>query len=233
MLASFNDAGFGDDCEFLYIDNTSTNKFDGYGGRNFFLMHSRGCYVVICHQDVLLSYDTRSDLEARFEELTLHDPYWAACGNAGLTGQGRNVIRITDPHGGDIRSGPFPSRVVGLDENFIVVRRCCNLAVTPRLTGFHLYGTELCTVAGLLGLTAYVVDFHLRHLSGGSFSGFPGALRRLTSWRSRSLRPRLIGNTCGSGLVAGSPWLSWLGNWLLGTRLRTLVYRVSALFDRE
>jgi hypothetical protein len=229
MVASFHAAGFGEDCEFLSIDNSVRNKFDGYSGLNFFLSHSSGSYTIICHQDVLLAFDDRRILEARLSELTALDPYWAVCGNAGLTERGSHAIRITDPHAADTRRGPFPSRVVGLDENFILTRNCWNLAVSPRLTGFHLYATELCTVARLLGLNAYVIDFHLRHLSGGSMRGFDEALRKLASWQSSRLRPRVIGNTCGSAVVARSSGMRRAGNLLLTTRLKSLVHRATAL----
>jgi hypothetical protein len=59
--------------------------------------------------------------------------------------------------------------VQSLDENFLVVKRSANLAVSRHLSGFHFYGTEICQVAERLGFSAYVVDVHLRHLSAGTF----------------------------------------------------------------
>ena len=233
MVASFRAAGFDEDCEFLFIDNSTRNKFDGYSGLNFFLSHSRGSNIIICHQDVLLTFDDRRVLEVRLNELTNLDQYWAVCGNAGLTEHGSLAIRITDPHAADTRRGPFPSRVVGLDENFIVTRNCWNLSVSPRLEGFHLYATELCAVALLLGLNAYVIDFHLRHLSGGSTQGFDEALMKLASWQSSRLRPRVIGNTCGSAVVARTAGIRQAGNLLLNTRLKALVHCATALYRHD
>jgi hypothetical protein len=57
--------------------------------------------------------------------------------------------------------------VSAFDENFLVLRLDTKLAVSADLKGFHLYGTDICIVAHLLGHTAHVVDFHLRHLSKG------------------------------------------------------------------
>jgi hypothetical protein len=230
MVASFRAAGFGEDCEFLFIDNSTHNKFDGYSGLNFFLSHSSGSHIIICHQDVLLAFDDRRVLEARLSELTELDPYWAVCGNAGLTEDGSNAIRITDPHAADTKCGAFPSRVVGLDENFIVTRNCWNLSVSPRLTGFHLYATELCNIAHLLGLNTYVIDFHLRHLSGGSMQGFGEAMMKLATLQSFRLRPHVIGNTCGVTVVARSARVRKAGNLLLNTRLKALVHRAAALY---
>ena len=61
-----------------------------------------------------------------------------------------------------------------LDKNFLVVRRDANLAVSADLKGFHLHGTDICIVARLLGYTAYVVDFQLRHVSSGASTYEPG-----------------------------------------------------------
>ncbi len=57
----------------------------------------------------------------------------------------------------------LPIRVGSLDENFIVVKRQANLALSHDMSGFHLYGTDLCIIADILGRTSYVVDFHLCH----------------------------------------------------------------------
>ena len=225
MLHSFAAAGFGD-CEFLTIDNSNGNTLDGYQGANYFLAHASGKHIIICHQDIVLDFDNRIDLEQRLAELTRLDPTWAVCGNAGLTSQGQNVIRISDPHSDDTRIGPFPSRVVGLDENFVVVRRTAELSVSPHLTGFHLYATDLCCSAFAVGRSAYVIDFHLRHLSGGSAEGFDSALHNLAQSMVNQPGPRLVGNTCGATFVGGPSWARRVGNRLLRSRLRPLAYHL-------
>jgi hypothetical protein len=87
-------------------------------------------------------------------------------GNAGGH-RGGLSLRITDPHGVDQAQGIFPQLVDSLDENFIVLRRSAGIAPSATLRGFHLYGSDLALQARLLARTAYVIDFHLQHLSAG------------------------------------------------------------------
>lgn len=141
MLDSFVNFGFYPaDCEYLYIDNTECNVFDAYASYQHFLNEAAGEILIRCHQDVELIADDRDRLEERLEELEAIDPNWAVCGNAGGVALGLFAIRISDPHGDNHSVGSFPSRVVASDENFLVVKRSANLAISRDLSGFHLYG---------------------------------------------------------------------------------------------
>ncbi|MET1112723.1 MAG: hypothetical protein ABWX67_14480 [Allosphingosinicella sp.] len=223
MVASFRERGFGgDDCEFLYLDNSEGNNFDAFAGYNLFLTRASGDFVILCHQDILLLEQGRAALEQRLAELDRLDPAWALCGNAGGVDGGALAIRISDPHGADQSTGTFPARALALDENFIVARRDANLALSHDLGGFHLYGTDLCIVADMLGRTAYVIDFHLRHKSAGKTdAGFYAARRAAIAKYRRAFRSRWIRTTCTSFLVSGTP--------LLGRALST---RLGRLFRR-
>jgi hypothetical protein len=209
MIQSFKKGGFdGEDCEFLCLDNSSQNIFDAFKGNNLFLTTARGEFVILCHQDVLLLNDGRVQLEAALRKLTEHDPRWAACGNAGGDQNGRLAIRISDPHGSNQSFGTFPAKVQSLDENFIVVRRSANLALSNDLTGFHLYGTDLCIIADILGYSCYVIDFHLRHKSPGKTDEqfFLARAGMIQKYR-RALRSRSISTTCTSMFLSGVPLL--------------------------
>lgn len=170
MIDSFIARGFTPPlCEYLYIDNSRDNQLDAYAGINLFLRAARGRFVILCHQDVELLDDGRERLDAVIEELERSDPAWALCGNAGATSFGVIALRITDRYCVDGKvNGPFPARCFSLDENFIMVRAEANLALPGDCRGFHLYGTELCLMAEMLGWNAYAVDFHLRHNGGGA-----------------------------------------------------------------
>ena len=62
------------------------------------------------------------------------------------------------------------------------------------LHGFHLYGADLCLIADILGYSAYVVDFHLRHKSvGNKGSTFEVVRAELIEKYRRALRYRVIG----------------------------------------
>lgn len=169
MRASFAAGGFDEACaEYLHIDNSAGNRLDAYAGLRQMIGAARGAHLILCHQDVRLIADGLAALRARLAALPAD---WAVAGNAGVTAQGKGggqyVIRISDPHGEDQRRGDLPARVVSLDENFLVLRREAGLLPSAALRGFHLYGTDLCLQARLAGRSAWVVDFHLRHLSPG------------------------------------------------------------------
>jgi hypothetical protein len=193
MVAAFRAMGFdSDDCEFLYADNSAGNRFDAFTAYNRFLLEARGRYVVLCHQDILPLTDTRSVLDERLEALTSFDGRWGLCGNAGGRPDGELVYRITQGDDEELNvGGPFPVRVISLDENFIVVRREANLALSRDLQGFHWYGSDLCIIADVLGWTAYVIDFHLFHKSRGNVSvDFREKARSFRLKYSRAFRPR-------------------------------------------
>ena len=101
---------------------------------------------------------------------------------------------VTDPYGEDIRKGgPFPVAVVALDENFIIVRAEANLAVSGNLAGFHLYGTEICLIAHILGYRSYVIDFHVWHKSKGHWdSSFLKVGNDMIAKYERALRPHIL-----------------------------------------
>ena len=171
MLRSFVDAGFSPErCEYLYIDNSQENLYDAYSAFNIFLQRSQGRHIIICHQDIELIYDRIDVLEQRIRELDKIDPGWALAGNAGVINLKYASVRIT--HGSPPvyrESGKFfPQKVMTLDENFILIKKQANLAVSSDLKGFHFYGTDICLIASILGFNAYVIDFHLYHKSKGN-----------------------------------------------------------------
>ena len=208
MVETFRAAGFGEDCEYLAVDNSRGNVFDAFAGYNAFLREARGEHIILVHQDVELAFDRRPVLEQRLCELTAIDPDWGVCGNAGGIALGRNAIRITDPHGADVRMGPFPHRVGTLDENFLVVRRRANLCLSHDLTGYHMYGPDLCVMADVAGYRCYVVDFHLKHLSAGTIdtSFRKGAAAFDRKW-ARALRSRWVQTSVTEVFLSGSRWL--------------------------
>lgn len=228
MVNSFVSRGFREpECEFLYLDNSEGNTFDAYAGYNLFLNVARGSYVILCHQDILLIEDDRPKLDMILEELTRRDPNWAACGNGGGGEQpGQLAVRISDPHGDNQQWGDFPEKVQTLDENFIVVRKCANLALSRDLKGFHFYGTDICLVADVLGWTCYVIDFHLRHKSSGSKDKSYFDIRDsiIRKYR-RAFRSRWITTTTSTLFVSGTPGLAYLLSTWIATRIARLSKR--------
>lgn len=194
-LTSFLSNGFDEKtCEYIVLDNSDGNKADAYVALNEFLQASTGKYVIICHQDIQLIQHDRNHLQRCIKELDDFDPAWAVCGNAGCTSDGWPVICISHPHREtDIQGLPFPRRVVSLDENFLVIRRAANLALSRDLTGFHHYGPEICIIADILGWSCYVINFFLKHKSGGNFDPrYSESANRIVAKYQRALRSRWI-----------------------------------------
>lgn len=213
MLQSFRAGGFTDAlCEFVFVDNTGPLQTDAYRGLNALLNAAHAPTVILCHQDVRLLSDGRASLDERLNELSKRDANWALAGNAGGVSAGRLALCITDPHGKGQRIGHFPERVVSLDENFIVVRREARLGFSNDLTGFHFYGADICMHAAQMGYSAYVIDFHLEHLSPGkkdmSFAAAENAFRN--KW-SRALTPRWVQTTCSLVHLSGGPMRNSIG----------------------
>lgn len=206
MRASFAAHGFADGCEYLFIDNTGAAQTDAYRGLNLLLNAARAPHVILCHQDVRLIGDGIHDLDARLTALNGKDPNWALAGNAGGIAPGRLALRISDPHGRDVTVGELPARVDTLDENFIVVRRDARIGFSHDLKGFHFYGADICLHAALMGYSAYVVDFHLEHLSAGKKgSDFAGMQQAFQDKWTRALSVRWLQTTCALLRISGAP----------------------------
>ena len=225
MIASFRAGGFdGEDTEYLFVDNSRGNVLDGYSGLSALIAAARGRFIILVHQDVLLLKDGRKELLERLAELDQLDPNWALAGNAGGTAPGRLAIRISDPHGENQALGPFPARAAALDENFIVLRRSALLSPSRGLAGFHLYGADLCLQARFKGMTAYVVDFHLRHLGVGTVDrAFRQGRDALERAYHRRLKGGLVQTNCDLIVITGGPW------WLIARGLRRVLRRLSKL----
>lgn len=224
MVASFEAAGFREPAvEFLYVDNSESNRLDAFQAIRTFLAEARGELVVLCHQDVVLDDDRIERLEAVVAELDRRDPAWGLLGNAGGEAVFRTVARITDPRGERADPG-LPRRVQSLDENFIVLRRDAIPGVSRDLTGFHLYGLDLCRQAALRGWHAYVADFHLRHLSGGTPDGaFHAARARVIEKYRRALAGGTVQTTVTTLHLSASRIASALLNHRLVLKWRRIV----------
>lgn len=226
MRGSLRAGGFAGDCEYLYIDNTSREQICAYSGLNTLLNEARGDYVVLCHQDIRLLTEGRHRLDRRLDELHGADPHWALAGNAGGVSPGVLAIRITDPHGPDRRVGDLPQLVRSLDENFIVVRREARIGFSTDLSGFHFYGADICLQASMAGWHAYVIDFHLAHLSAGKKDDM--FLRMESEFRakwSRALAPRWLQTTCSLVRLSGDQ-LGQITARIVERPLRTITRRL-------
>lgn len=169
MLDSFKAAGFLEDrCEFLYANNTNQNNYDAYAGIKKFLSIAKGRYVILCHQDICLNKDNYQKLVKCIDEMDTNYPDWGILGNAGGLHIKKNIYRISYPDGTTFNDKPFPRKVKTLDENFLILKKEANIGISNNLKGYHLYGTDLCLIAGVLGYECYVIDFLITHKSYGN-----------------------------------------------------------------
>ncbi len=145
MLRSFAAGGLAPPrAEFLYVDNRVGNHLDAYAGLRALIGESRARTVVAVHQDVLLLQDGADRLAAVVADLDAAHKNWAVAGNAGIARGLRPASRITDPHETDARrGGPFPARVISLDENLLVIRR--ESGVLPRrISAASIFTASIC-----------------------------------------------------------------------------------------
>jgi hypothetical protein len=230
MQASFRAGGFVEpDVEFVAIRGAAS----AYSAYNAMLVSARGVFIIMCHQDVRLLDDGRATLDRRLAELSDNEPGWALAGNAGGIEPGRLAMRISDPHGRDRLFGELPARVVSLDENFIVLRSEAGLRFSRDLEGFHLYGADICLVADVLGWSAWVIDFHLEHLSPGrkDHTFILGEQQFRAKW-SNAMRPRWMQTTCTLVRLSGNALgraAGRLGEW----PVRRLLNRLSRVGSRR
>lgn len=207
LLASFARAGFTDrNAEFLAADNREVNRFDGYSWQKALLGRAHGRYVIFCHDDVELIDQGHAALMEALEDLTRLDPTWLLAGVAG--GRWRPErhhrpmlnLHLSDPWGEDRRRGTVPGRVETLDECFIVMRRDRPVPGSYDLGGFHFYGPDLCLQAELMGGSAHVIDFHLRHYGRGTKDqSFRDGRARFVRKYSRIFPGRFL--HCTTGIV--------------------------------
>jgi hypothetical protein len=146
-----------------------------------------------------LHYDNIEVLNEKLAEVDDVDPDWSILSNAG--GIENNLyqrIAITIAYGDGFEQfqGKFPQKVCSVDENFIVIKRSANLSLSNDISGFHLYGTDICLIAELLGYSAYVINFKLVHKSyGNPNKSYYKILKKLIGKYVKFMRSRTIVNT--------------------------------------
>ncbi|MDN3583916.1 hypothetical protein [Mucilaginibacter flavus] len=209
MLNSFIDAGFTTDiCEYLVVDNSEINKMDAYQGINSFLQKATGQYIILCHQDILLiNKNSKQLLDDQIAAMDGRDAKWGVLGNAGGANRlyKRLAIKVAYPDGTIDMQGTVPQEVGCIDENFMLVKNSANLALSGDIGGYHLYGFDLCMVAGHLGYSAWVIDFLLLHKSEGKVDqSYHDILKRVKDKYTRFMKGRYVNTTIARFYISGS-----------------------------
>ena len=196
---SFYGAGFYEkSCLYTLYDNSKSNSHDPFKIIPCVVNASDCKYVIVCHQDVRADrLDGFEHLAMRLAELCRRDNTWAIAGNVGVTRHGYMVGRISDPIS-RVDSSNLPRKVISLDENFLVFKARHPISCSLGLSGFHMYGADLCLNAMESGFSAYAIDFHVTHLSAGNPQSqeFLNAVQAFKSaWNSRFVCG-IVSTTC-------------------------------------
>ncbi len=214
MLQSFISKGFDEKtCEYLYVDNSEQCTFEAFKGLNEFLQQAKGKYVILCHQDIVLHDQDRSHLVSEIAKIEENDPNWAILANAGGINFKWIATNLTQGSGNKIIEKRLPLRTKTVDENFIIVKKSANLALSHNLSGFHFYGTDLCIIADTLGFNSYIIDFNLIHKSDGNPDhSFKKMRKEFIQKYDYAFRSRFMTTTITRFYLSGNWFTSWFYN---------------------
>jgi Methyltransferase domain len=193
MWTAFIRAGFSPNA---FVRLTDCND-DPYAAITRIGRKSPARYPILCHQDVRPDRGHGAvEFRDALTQLDTIDPGWAVAGTAGVMRSGRGVRRLVDLGGGPTNESPesLPLPVVMLDENFLVFNRRNGPRCSGGMSGFHLYGADVCLNALSSGGAAYVIDFPVTHLGRGDVdSSFETAKSQfIETWSERFLLCYLV-----------------------------------------
>ena len=216
MVDSFLLAGFNTNfCEYLCIDNSKNNTYEAFKGINRFLRTAKGKYIIICHQDILLHDHQIDELELRMKEMDTVDSQWAILSNAGGINFKYLAANLTQKNGNQLLEKVLPLKAHSIDENFMLIKKEANIALSHDLNGFHMYGTDICLIAEILGFNSYIIKFNLTHKSDGSpDKSFDEARIDLMRKYRRAFRGRFMSTTITRFYLSGN----WFGYHLINLR---------------
>lgn len=217
MFQSFLQAGFDDQTEYLYIDNSQAqSQTDAYTGLNQLIAKSKGTYIILCHQDVICK-DTAAHLKACIETIDKIDPQWAVLGNAGGISIKKYSKYFINGKSELEHIPPVPAKVQTLDENFLVLKKSANLGFSCDLAGFHFYGADICLQAAFRGYKCYTIPFLVQHMSFGNMDNrYFQAQKAFIKKYNLLLKSKAIQTTCSRFVVSGQAWKGKLANSKMG-----------------
>lgn len=226
LLDSLEKKGFNsENSEFLYLDNSISNKYDAFKGLRQLIANSKGEYIVLLHQDIIL-YDDINILRKRISELEKKDKNWAVAGNAGAREPKNYFIKVTDRNNNlKLLGKNFPALVNSLDEDLIILKKNAGITFSNDLSGFHFYGTDICMNAQQLGFNCYVIDFHVLHYGFGVLTkDFYESKNLFVKKYAKLKKGKFIQTTCIRFYI-GSGFARFFWNWSPALFLAKEFYR--------
>lgn len=228
MKQSFEQCGFTEECEYIIADNCAENNFDAYVAIKRFILQAAGKYIIVVHQDVRC-IDSKKQLVLCLDNLTATDVKWGLCGNAGVAGYHEAYMHINNA-GKIIKTENLPARVMSLDENLLIINKASGITVSGNLSGFHLYGTDLCIVAELLGYNCYVIPFMVKHLSLGNLEDLERHVKAFIESYGKKLKSRYVETTCTKFYLGNSVFKNKVLNYGPVFSLVKSIQRIKQIF---
>jgi hypothetical protein len=167
--------------------------------------------LVFAHQDVFLPAGWIAQVQKSLAWLAQHDPHWGVAGIWGVQRSGARFGHVYCTGLGQELGGEFaaPVEVRTVDELLLIVRKSSGLRFDERLSGYHLYGTDICLEAERQGMKCYALAAFCIHNTNGYNLLPPGFWRNYLFLR-RKWRDQLpIITPCTEITVGGWPMIRW------------------------
>jgi hypothetical protein len=133
------------------------------------ISEATGELLVFAHTDVYLPEGWLDNLARTLRKLSRTDPHWGVLGVVGIAKSGGVCGHVYSTGLKDMVGRPFDGCIetVSLDELLLITRRSTGLQFDEQLSGFHLYGTDICLEAKKRGMKNYIISAFCIHNSVG------------------------------------------------------------------
>lgn len=146
--------------EFIVVENTQNLFFQTLGQAvNHGIAEAKHDLICVVHEDVLLLPSWQSMLEQSLDLLERHDPNWGLAGAVGWIDEGSLIGHWSDPHDcvDTLQGKPFVE-IVRPDEQLMLFRRSCGVALDSNLPSIHNIGLDLATTAAMANRKTYAIN---------------------------------------------------------------------------
>jgi len=125
--------------------------------------------IVFVHQDVFFPEGWFESVSQAIAAISVRDPDWGVLGVFGISLSGEGVGHLYSTGLQCVLGHAFdkPIQVCSLDEVVLIMRRSSGLQFDENLSGFHLYGADICLAAQRKGLNCYAISAFCVHNSNG------------------------------------------------------------------
>jgi len=175
-----------DSVEFIPINNADSAA----KALNEGIEKAKNDICVLSHQDVRFPQNWLDDIEG------LDNNKFGVCGVWGITLDGYFAGHVITPVGRWLQ-GNLPIEAQCVDELLMIIRKSSGLRFDESLGGWHLYGADICLEAEKRGLSNWIIDACVTHLSMGKLDDeFVKCKMKLMQKWSGHGPPRIFKTTC-------------------------------------